>query len=600
MENALYYGDNLDILRRYIKDETVDLVYLDPPFKSNQNYNVLFKEQNGAKAASQIRAFEDTWTWDQEDEAVFADIVTKGGSVADCLQAFRTFLGPCDMLAYLVMMAPRLMELRRVMKPTASIYLHCDPAASHYLKMLLDAIFGPQNFLNEIIWRRTGSHNSSRRFGPIHDILFFYARSDEYFFRVNYRPYMKGHVDGYFKQKDKNGLYWTNALTGAGTRKGESGKPWRNYDPTSVGRHWAIPGKIANELGLDEGLSTQKKLDFLDKAGFIDHPACDSKAMPTYRQHLDDSPGQPFQDIWAYQPHTQRVLYATDECIDEDVRWLVAQGDPERLGYPTQKPSGLLERIIKSSCPDDGVVLDPFCGCGTTIAAAQKLGRPWIGIDITHLAITLMKNRLADTFGNQVAFKVIGEPVSIPDAAALAASDQYQFQYWALGLVGARPEEQKKGADKGIDGKIPFQGDELGKFEEVLISVKAGHLQAVYVRDLRGVIDREKAAIGVLISMEEPTKPMLVEAATAGFFESKTWGKKYPKLQLLTIKELLAGKKVDMPPIRQVGQTFKKAEKFTRDDAVQLEIKEPKMKPEPQPARRRGRPRKDRSKQIQK
>jgi SAM-dependent methyltransferase len=245
----------------------------------------------------------------------------------------------------------------------------------------------------------------------------------------------------------------------------------------------------------------------------------------------------------------------------------------EGLGYPTQKPEELLERIIQASSNEGDLVLDPFCGCGTTIAAAQKLGRRWIGIDITHLAITLMKKRLLDAFGTAVIFKVIGEPTSLPDAAALAESDPYQFQWWALGLVGARPVEQKKGADKGIDGKIVFQGDAPGIFENVVISVKAGHLMANHVRDLRGVVEgREKAAIGVLISMEDPTKPMQTEAVTAGFFESKTWGRKYPKIQLLTVADLLAGKKVEMPPIRQVGATFKKAERFKGKKGEQLEL----------------------------
>jgi hypothetical protein len=231
------------------------------------------------------------------------------------------------------------------------------------------------------------------------------------------------------------------------------------------------------------------------------------------------------------------------------------------LGYPTQKPLALLGRIIKASCPDGGVILDPFCGCGTTIVAAQALGCPWIGIDITHLAINLIKNRLKDSFGAAATFNIIGEPVSVPDAERLAESDPYQFQWWSLGLVGARPVEQKKGADHGIDGRIIFQGDKPGNFESVILSVKAGHTSSPHVRDLKGVLDREKAAIGVLISMQNPTSDMKTEATTAGFYESETWGRKYPKVQLLTVAELLAGKKVEMPPIRQVGATFKKAPK---------------------------------------
>ncbi len=561
MENILYYGDNLDILKRYVKDESIDLVYLDPPFNSNATYNVLFKEKDGSEAASQIRAFDDTWTWGQDDEAVFADIQLAGGKIADCLGAFRLFLGPCDMLSYLVMMAPRLIELRRVMKSTASIYLHCDPTASHYLKLLMDSIFGPDQFRNEIVWRRTGSHNSAKRFGPIHDIVLFFTKTNAYYFKPIFMPYLKGHVAGYFKQSDARGNYWTNALTGAGIRHGESGDTWKKYNPTSVGRHWAVPGKIVIELGIDENLSVQEKLNKLDEAGFIDYPPEGSNAMPTYRQYLESSPGMAIQDIWAYQPHTSGILYNTDKCIDEDVRWLTAQGDAERLGYPTQKTVGLLSRIISSSCPEGGLVLDPFCGCGTTIAAAQKLGRPWIGIDITFLAITLMRVRLRDSFGETASFKVMGEPVSAPDAERLAESDPYQFQWWALGLVGARPVDQKKGADKGIDGRIVFMGDKPGTFESVILSVKAGKPSSSHVRDLIGVLDREKAVIGVLISMQEATAPMKTEAATAGFFESVTWGKKYPKVQLLNIADILSGKQIEMPPIRQVNVSFKKAPK---------------------------------------
>jgi len=292
-----------------------------------------------------------------------------------------------------------------------------------------------------------------------------------------------------------------------------------------------------------------------DRENRLHFPARPDGAL-RLKMYLDESSGIRLQNLW------------------DDIPPIGAQA-AERLGYPTQKPEVLLERIIKASSNEGDLVLDPFCGCGTTIAAAQKLKRRWIGIDITHLAITLMKKRLLDAFGTEAKYEVIGEPTSLPDAAALAESDPYQFQWWALGLVGARPVEQKKGADQGIDGKIVFQGDAPGIFEQVILSVKAGHLMANHVRDLRGVVEgREKAAIGVLISMEDPTKPMQTEAVTAGFYESKTWGKKYPKIQLLTIADLLAGKKIEMPPIRQVGATFKKAERVKTKEGEQLEIKE--------------------------
>ena len=541
-DNTLFYGDNLDILKRYVPDESVDLVYLDPPFNSNQNYNVLFKEQNGSQAASQISAFQDSWKWGREGESIFSDLVLKGGKVADCLQAFRTFLGTCDMLAYLVMMAPRLVELRRAMKQTASICLHCDPTASHYIKMIMDAVFGPENFINDISWKRSQTRSSiSRSFRRAHDVILFYARGPKYRFNMQYKQLSEASLKMY-ESEDKTGPYQAVPLLVSGKRNGETGKVWRGIDPNTKGKagmHWVtIPAK----------------LEEYDSRGLILWP--DKKeGSPRLKYYLSQSPGVPLSDFW--------------EDID-----LISSSSAEALGYQTQKPVALLERIISAGSNPGDLILDPFCGCGTTVAAAQKLDRRWVGIDITYLAIVLIKNRLVDAFGNQATYKVIGEPMSLPDAQALAESDPYQFQWWALGLVGARPIEQKKGADKGIDGKIVFQGDKPGEFEQVMISVKAGHLMANHIRDLRGVVEREKAAIGVLISMEDPSKPMQTEAVTAGFYESKNWGKKYPKIQLLTISALLAGKKVDMPPIRQVSQTFKKAERHRPKEGEQLEIEE--------------------------
>jgi len=553
MNNVLYYGDNLDILRRYIKDESVDLVYLDPPFKSEQNYNVLFKEQNGSRAASQIRAFEDSWTWNKESEAIFAELVTGGGRVADCLQAFRTFLGECDMLAYLVMMAPRLVELRRVMKPTASIYLHCDPAANHYLKMLMDSVFAPDNFLNEIVWKRTSAHSGSKRWGPVHDVILFYCKSANFIWNPVFQEYSAGYVQQFYRYKDEKGRFRVGDLTGAGTRTGESGQPWRGINPTDIGRHWAVPNKVLLEMFGKKtlGWTVQEKLDALDKQRLIHWPP--KGKMPGFKRYLNEKAGVPIVDVVT------------------DINPIAAQAT-ERLGYPTQKPEVLIERIVSASSNPGAVVLDPFCGCGTTIAAAQRLGRQWIGIDITHLAITLIKQRLKDTFGESIQFKVVGEPVSVPDAKTLAKSNYYQFQWWALGLVGARPVEQKKGSDKGIDGKIIFQGDKAGHFESVILSVKAGKTGPAHVRDLKGVLDREKAAIGILITMQKPTRSMKTEAVKGGFFKSKTWGRQYPKIQLLTVAELLAGKKVEMPPIRQVGATFKKAPRAKGKKAENQEL----------------------------
>ena len=583
-QNLLYYGDNLDILRRYVKDDTVDLVYLDPPFNSNTNYNVLFAEKDGGKAASQIQAFSDTWTWTQEGESVFAEIVTAGGKVSDCLQAFRTFLGECDMLAYLVMMAPRLMELRRTLKSTGSIYLHCDPAASHYLKMLMDAVFGPANFKTEIVWKRSSAHSDAKQgraqHGRIHDVILFYTKNDKWFWHQVFTPYDQEYEDDFYKYTEQGtGRRYRMGDLSAAKPGGDTNYEWRVKWRRDGGEwesdltdEWKNPQDgyeykgVLPYKGRSWAYSRANMIEFAQ----IGRICYTGTGTPRYKGYLDEKSGVPLQDWWG------------------DIGPIGAQA-AERPGYPTQKPVALLDRIIRSSCPEGGVVLDPFCGCGTTIAAAQALGRPWIGIDITHLAITLIKERLKDSFGiEQVVrstpagkgetakvgkaameykkvtkrpFLVLGEPTSEPDAAELAATDPYQFQWWALGLIGARPVEQKKGADKGIDGRIVFKADKSGTFASVILSVKAGKTGAAHVRDLKGVLEREKAAIGVLISLQEATSPMKTEAVTAGFYKSALWGRKYPKIQLFTVTELLAGKTIEMPPIRQVGATFKKAPK---------------------------------------
>ena len=520
--NKLYYGDNLDVLRRHIDDESVDLVYLDPPFNSNASYNVLFAEQDGARAASQIKAFEDTWRWDANAARACHEVIEAGGKVSLAMQAFRTFLGESDMLAYLSMMAPRLIELRRVLKSTGSIYLHCDPSASHYLKMLMDAVLGPEQFRNEVVWKRTSAHSSAKRYGPVHDVIFFYGKTDQMQWiggRQAYNP-------AYVRQRYKRGgdRPWRDEnLTGAGVRHGETGLEWRGFDVTAKGRHWAYP---------------PTELDRMDAAGLIYWPS-KSGGWPREKVLLDEAEGVALQDVWT------------------DVSPLNSQAQ-ERLGYPTQKPEALLERIIAASSDERDTVLDPFCGCGTTLAAAQRLKRRWIGIDITSLAISLIRNRLGDAFEGRAKFEVVGEPVSSPDAAKLAKDDPYQFQWWALGLVGARPVEGKKGADKGIDGRIFFHEGDKDKTKQIILSVKAGHVTVSQLRDLRGVLDREKAEIGVLLCMDEPTAPMRKEAASAGFYKSP-WGE-HSRLQILTIDDLLAGKTIDRPPA-QTSVTFKRAPK---------------------------------------
>ena len=370
------------------------------------------------------------------------------------------------------------------------------------------------------------------------------------------RPYAKAYVESYFNKTDEKGLFRSQTLTGAGTRKGESGKAWRRYNPTSKGRHWAFPGALAAELGIED-LDLHEKLDFLADHGLM----AETDWLPDYRQYLHNSPGVRLQDIWAYQPFTNGFLYGTDEPIDHDVRWLSDRNDPERLGYPTQKPLGLLSRMISSSSREGDVVLDPFCGCGTAVHAAQKLQRRWIGIDITHLAISLIEKRLRDAFP-KIQYEVQGTPKDIDGARNLAERSKYQFQWWACSLVNAQPYQGKrKGADSGIDGMIFFSDAKDGTPKKIIVSVKGGeNVNVAMVRDLCHVVDREKAAIGLFVMLAEPTRPMLVEATKEGFFKSET-GRSYPKIQVLTIEQLLGGKAQPVyPDLHRGGLTFKKAE----------------------------------------
>ncbi len=535
--NLLYYGDNLDVLRRHVDDESIDLVYLDPPFNSNASYNVLFAERDGTQAASQIKAFEDTWRWDESAARACAEMIEAGGKVSEAMQAFRTLLGDSDMMAYLAMMAPRLVELRRVLKATGSLYLHCDPTASHYLKLLLDAVFGPASFRNEVVWKRAHAHGSAKRFAPVHDLLLFYTKTERYLWQPAFEPLPQSTIDDWYNnvEPETGRRFNRDNLTAAGVRSGSSGLPWRGIDVTAKGRHWAIPGFVRHLVGDKDTLAA---LDALDGAGRIFWPKRAGGA-PMIKRYLEEARGAALQDVIVDIPPIHNV-------------------GSERLGYPTQKPEALLERLITASSNEGGTVLDPFCGCGTTIAAAQKLNRRWIGIDITSLAISLIRNRLSDAFGDQAKYEVIGEPVSLPDAAKLAHDDPYQFQWWALGLVGARPVEGKKGADKGIDGRIYFHDAPGEKPKQIVLSVKAGHVTVSHLRDLRGVIEREKAEIGVLLCMEEPTGPMRKEAANAGFYKSP-WGQ-HARLQILTVEDLLTGKTISRPPA-QTSVTFKKPPK---------------------------------------
>ncbi len=533
--NTLFYGDNLDILREYIPDESIDLIYLDPPFNSNRSYNVLFRDESGRDSEAQITAFEDTWHWGPTAEQTWRELITADHvpeQVSTAMDAMLRLIGRNQMMAYLVMMAARLVELHRVLKPTGSLYLHCDQTASHYLKIVLDAIFGPENFRNEIIWKRTTgrSHTNkpSKRWGVSTDTLLYYARSAETPLRMVYRPNDPAYIKKHFRYKDPDGrIYRIDNLASPSPRPNLMYE-YKGYKPPAKG--WAI---------------SREKMEQWDREGRLHFPKSKDGRIQRKR-YLDELKGETVQNLWDDIPP-------------------VSSHAAERLGYPTQKPLALLERIIEASSNPGDWVLDPFCGCGTAIAAAQKLGRHWIGIDITHLSIALQKYRLEDMFQVKPGedYEVVGEPVSLAGAQQLAQEDRFQFQFWALSLVRAKPlggkvggRRGKRGKDRGIDGVINFMDENKGKPKRVLVQVKSGKVSSRDIRDLVGTVEREEAALGLFITLEKPTRDMVKEAVSAGFYHSPGWGQDYPRIQILTIEELLEGKQPQMPP---AWGTFKQA-----------------------------------------
>jgi DNA modification methylase len=445
------------------------------------------------------------------------------------------------------MMTVRLIELHRVLKSTGSLYLHCDPTASHYLKIILDTIFGPDQFRNEIVWKRTSAHSDTKQgnvihMGRVHDVILFYTKTNRATRNEIYQPYSQEYVDSFYRYKDPDGRrYRLDNIAGPGGAA--KGNP--QYEFLGVTRYWRYSRERMQEL-YEQGRIVQTK----------------DGNVPAYKRYLDEMPGVPLQDVWT------------------DVLPVQSQAK-ELLGYPTQKPLALLERIIQASSDSDCWILDPFCGCGTAVAAAQKLGRKWIGIDITILSIALQQYRLEAMFPN-IKFKVAGLPTDIAAANYLAKQDRYQFQWWALTLIRAKPlggqeggKEGKKESDKGIDGVINFIDDNTHKPKKVLVQVKSGHIKSGDIRDLRGTVERENAAIGVFITLEEPSKDMNIEAVKSGYYNSPWTNINYPRIQIKTIEELLkevkAGKvgKIDMPP--PFG-TFKQAQRVLNEGPTQIDL----------------------------
>ena len=536
MLRSLFFGDNLDVLREEIARESVDLIYLDPPFNSKRSYNLLFRGPSGNESDAQITAFEDTWHWGPQAEREFDQLLHQPNTqVAEMMRALRAFLGENDVMAYLTMMANRLLELHRVLKPTGSLYLHCDPTASHYLKVVLDGVFGKENYRSEISWKRSSAHSDARQgrkiYGNIRDVLFFYTKGKKWSWNWIYSEYDEEYVEGFYRHVESGSerRYRIGDLTAA-KPGGDTSYDWQvkrgpkldweadlkdEFLTPKTG--WIYKG-VNPYKGRFWAYSKANMANFAHQGRLIHS----SSGIPQYKRYLDEMPGVPLQNNW------------------DDIR---PAGGKEYLGYPTQKPLALLERIVRASSNEGDVVLDPFCGCGTAVHAAELLKRQWIGIDVTHLAISLIEKRMGDAFP-EIEFEVHGTPKDFSGAQDLAARDKYQFQWWVCSLVNAQPYQgRKRGADSGIDGLIFFRDDNKGA-KKIIVSVKGGQNVGVgMVRDLIAVVEREKADIGLFVTLAEPTQTMIAEAASAGFYEAKAYKRKFQCIQILTVRELLEGSK---------------------------------------------------------
>jgi len=519
-ESHLYFGDNLDVLREYVPTGSVDLVYLDPPFNSNRNYNVIFARSDRVVDTNhaQIQAFDDTWRWSPVTEQQYHEILA--GSVpiriADVVRALHALLGENDALAYLVNMAPRLVELHRVLKPSGSLYLHCDPTMSHYLKVLLDAVFRPENFRNEIVWQRVAAKGGQMHQLPAnHDIILCYGRSTSVAWHEIRLPYDPLALDektlSKYSHFDSDGRRFR---MGPLLHPEQGKRPNLEYELMGVVRTWRW---------------SKARMDDAVAAGRIIQAA--PGRIPQQKMYLDEQPGRLVGDVWT------------------DIGVLNSQA-AERLGYPTQKPLALLERIIAASTDPDDLVLDPFCGCGTTIDAAQRLGRQWIGIDITYIAVDLIRKRLQHTYGDNVAsdYEVTGIPRDVGAARSLFTRSPFEFERWAVSLVNGTPNQKQVG-DRGIDGVVRFYTDANGRTGRVLVSVKGGKsLGPQFIRDLIGTVQTEHAEMGSLLTLSEPTRGIRDAVAHAGTYQWPVNGTTYPRAQVLTCEELLGGRRLVAPP----------------------------------------------------
>lgn len=551
MPNRLYYGDNLEVLRKRLKDDTVDLCYIDPPFNSKRTYNQIYNNI-GSDDLAQAQAFIDTWKWDDEARLGYQEIIGNEGGrypvhTIELIKGLRSVLKEGNLLAYLVSITRRVVEIRRVLKPTGSFFLHCDSTSSHYLKLVLDGIFCGQGgeFQNEIIWKRSHAHSDGRQgsqhFGRVTDTIFFYTKSLEHTWNRQYVPYEKEYVDRDYRRIDEDGRrYRIDNLQGPGGAA--KGNPF--YEVMGVKRYWRYSQEKMAEL-IRKGRVIQTK----------------PGAVPQYKRYLDEMPGTPVQSLWADLP-------------------VLNNRSKEALGYPTQKPENLLERIIRGCSREGDLILDAYCGCGTTIAVAQRMKRNWVGIDITYQSIALVLRRLEDHFGQAVASSVAldGVPRDMASAEALARRKddrtRKEFEKWAV-LTYSRNRaaiNEKKGADGGIDG-YAYVFTSKTDTDRVVFQVKSGNVERGDVAKLNSDMQREHAQVGILITLKEPTVPMKSEAKKAGTYHHAFTGVTYDRIQIVTVREIIEDKKrLDMPLSAEILKTAQAAEDGSEQTAFALEV----------------------------
>jgi site-specific DNA-methyltransferase (adenine-specific) len=513
MVNKLYYGDNLEVLRKYIKDESIDLCYIDPPFNSKRNYNQIYNNL-GKEDQAQAQAFVDTWTWDNHANEALEEIQSNyqgkfTSQTIDLIDGLTKVLGKGSLLAYLVSMTLRIVEIHRVLKSTGSFYLHCDPTASHYLKIVLDTVFCSQggDYIAEITWERTSAHSDSKTFANTTDVIFLYSKRI-LMFNQQFKPYSEEYLKKYYKHQDGRGRFLDRDLTAGGLSGGGY-----NYDWKGIKKLWRCP------------IETMQKYEEQNKLYYT------RNGTPRLKQYLEEMPGVPLTNLW------------------NDIPPINSQAS-ERLGYPTQKLEALLERIIKASSNKGDIILDAYCGCGTTIAVAERLERNWIGIDITYQSISLMLKRLEDSFGKNVLDKIElnGIPKDLESAKALATKPddrtRKEFEKWAVLTYSNNRAviNDKKGADKGIDAIAYFQGDKDNR-EKIIFQVKSGNVKSGDIRDLQGTMTLQGAALGIFITLKPPSKDMIQTAKSAGIYRGRYMSQSVDKIEIVTVQEILEQKK---------------------------------------------------------